>query len=247
MPKQTTGWTSTEFSTGGAGRRARRDRARRPAVARRISASSARSAAGPAPVARVRACTDAAGAIRAGEDPLGDRLIAARPQAERRQLGQVFTPAAITGPMVGWTLEQAPTRRHRPGLRQRTLRAGDRAAQRCAGRRRRRRPPRDSCSRARASRRWAAWRACACSTPTTRRRRSPKHRRPHAFIGNPPYVRHHDLTADAKAWARLAAGRFGARLSGLAGYCTPTSSSRLPSTGGPATSAASSPVPSGST
>ena len=48
----------------------------------------------------------------------------------------------------------------------------------------------------------------------------PRHDGRTAFIGNPPYVRHHDLTADAKAWARLAAGRFGARLSGLAGLHT---------------------------
>ena len=48
----------------------------------------------------------------------------------------------------------------------------------------------------------------------------PQHDGRTAFIGNPPYVRHHDLTPDAKAWARLAAGRFGARLSGLAGLHT---------------------------
>ena len=38
-----------------------------------------------------------------------------------------------------------------------------------------------------------------------------------AFLGNPPYVRHHQLSAAAKAWARQAAGSIGHRISGLAG------------------------------
>ncbi len=38
-----------------------------------------------------------------------------------------------------------------------------------------------------------------------------------AFVGNPPYLRHHSLNAGAKAWAQLAAGRAGVSISGLAG------------------------------
>ncbi|MGH3273859.1 MAG: Eco57I restriction-modification methylase domain-containing protein [Streptosporangiaceae bacterium] len=38
-----------------------------------------------------------------------------------------------------------------------------------------------------------------------------------AFIGNPPYVRHHQLSAEAKAWAQAAADSIGHRISGLAG------------------------------
>lgn len=38
-----------------------------------------------------------------------------------------------------------------------------------------------------------------------------------AFIGNPPYVRHHNLTPAQKEWAKAAAARLGVRLSGLAG------------------------------
>jgi adenine-specific DNA-methyltransferase len=38
-----------------------------------------------------------------------------------------------------------------------------------------------------------------------------------AFIGNPPYVRHHQLSAQDKAWAQQAAARLAHRISGLAG------------------------------
>ena len=38
-----------------------------------------------------------------------------------------------------------------------------------------------------------------------------------AFVGNPPYVRHHSLSTGAKAWAQLAAGSVGVSISGLAG------------------------------
>jgi methylase of polypeptide subunit release factors len=37
------------------------------------------------------------------------------------------------------------------------------------------------------------------------------------FIANPPYVRHHDLSAEAKAWAAAAGKRLGMAISGLAG------------------------------
>ena len=175
------------------------------------------AAAGPAPPNHD--VQDAADTIRAGGDPLGDRLIAARSPAERRQLGQVFTPAAITGPMVDWTLEQAPARVIDPGcgsgrfalevarrsdaeivaidadpLATLLTRAGLAALGRTAG-------------------------ASVVNADYTQTA-IPQHEGRTAFIGNPPYVRHHDLTPDAKAWARLAAGRFGARLSGLAGLHT---------------------------
>ena len=162
---------------------------------------------------------DAADAIRAGRDPLGERLIALRPQPERRRLGQVFTPDAITGPMVRWALDQSPARVIDAGcgsgrfalevarrsdaqlvaidadpLATLLTRAGLAALGRTAG-------------------------ASVVNADYTQTA-IPRHDGRTAFIGNPPYVRHHDLTPDAKAWARLAAGRFGARLSGLAGLHT---------------------------
>ncbi len=41
-----------------------------------------------------------------------------------------------------------------------------------------------------------------------------------ACVGNPPYVRHHDLPTEVKAWGRAAAERIGIPLSGLAGLHT---------------------------
>ena len=45
----------------------------------------------------------------------------------------------------------------------------------------------------------------------------PRHDGRTAFVGNPPYVRHHDLPARVKAWARQTSGRIGIPFSGLAG------------------------------
>ena len=49
------------------------------------------------------------------------------------------------------------------------------------------------------------------------RAKLPPHDGTTAFVGNPPYVRHHNLSAEAKAWAQLAAERAGVAISGLAG------------------------------
>ena len=162
---------------------------------------------------------DVAEAIRSGGDPLGERLIAGRPQTQRRLLGQVFTPDAISRPMLDWTLGQSPTRVVDAGcgsgrfaleiarrsdveivaidtdpLATLLTRGGLAALGREAG-------------------------AMVLNADYTQAP-IPHHDGNTAFIGNPPYVRHHDLSADAKAWGRLAAGRFGIRLSGLAGLHT---------------------------
>jgi hypothetical protein len=47
--------------------------------------------------------------------------------------------------------------------------------------------------------------------------RIPEHDGKTAWVGNPPYVRHHDLTPATKAWAARAAQKVGCKISGLAG------------------------------
>jgi hypothetical protein len=47
--------------------------------------------------------------------------------------------------------------------------------------------------------------------------RLPAHQGVTAFLGNPPYVRHHSLSVATKAWAQDAATRLGLSMSGLAG------------------------------
>ncbi|MCY4109705.1 MAG: class I SAM-dependent methyltransferase [Chloroflexi bacterium] len=168
------------------------------------------------PVPGVHDVQETAEEIREGGDPLGEQLIAARPHTKRRRLGQVFTPKSLIGPMVDWTLERSPTRVVDAGcgsgrfaleisrrsnaeiiaidtdpLATLLTRAGLAALGRDRG-------------------------ASVLNADYTQAKIS-RHQGRTAFIGNPPYVRHHDLTADAKAWARLTAQNFGIRLSGLAG------------------------------
>ena len=171
------------------------------------------------PAPQPRDVQEATEAIRAGGDPLGERLIAARPQAKRRRLGQVFTPNSIIGPMVDWTLDRSPTRVVDAGC------GSGRFALEIARR---------------SSAEIIAVDADPLATLLTRaglaslgRERGVRvlnadytqapissHDGRTAFIGNPPYVRHHDLTAEAKTWGRLTAQGLGIRLSGLAGLHT---------------------------
>jgi hypothetical protein len=55
--------------------------------------------------------------IQVGQDPLGDAFCALRDQAERRQLGQTFTPPVIIDSMIGWasSLRLRPARVVDPG------------------------------------------------------------------------------------------------------------------------------------
>lgn len=154
--------------------------------------------------------------IRAGGDPLGDRLVAVRPPSERRTLGQVLTPASIAAPMVEWVLDRGASRvvdagcgsgRFTLGIARRSAaeviavdadplatlltRAGIAAV---------------GCDR----------RASVLNADYLRLA-LPPHDGVTAFIANPPYVRHHDIPAEVKTWGRTAARRAGAPLSGLAG------------------------------
>ena len=153
--------------------------------------------------------------LRAGSDPLGDRMIAARSQTERRLLGQVFSPSTIVAPMVEWVLDQSPSRVVDAGC------GSGRFAIAVARR---------------SNAHVVAFDTDPLATLVTRAGLGvlgggmatvvnadftsavlPGCEGKTAFIGNPPYVRHHSLTAGAKAWAQLAAGRAGLTISGLAG------------------------------
>ena len=174
---------------------------------------AARSLAVPPPT--TQEIDDAREAIQAGCDPLGDRIIEARSQRDRRLLGQVFTPDSIVAPMVQWVLERSPSRVVDAGCGSgRFLIAVSR----------------------RAEAQLVAFDTDPLSTLVTRaglaavgahgatvicgdytRAKLPPHDGKTAFVGNPPYVRHHNLSAEAKAWAQLAAERAGVAISGLAG------------------------------
>ncbi len=157
-------------------------------------------------------------AIGRGADPLGDALQSIRSAAERRGCGAVYTPRAIVRSMTGWLASQAcPARIIDPGAGSgRFILAAGEAfpdAELVA-------VEIDPLSalvlRANVSvRGWGArtrvlvedYRAIAlppCTGPT-------------AFIGNPPYVRHHGISARWKAWYASSFARLGIEASALAG------------------------------
>ena len=154
-------------------------------------------------------------AIQAGCDPLGQRILEARPQSDRRILGQVFTPDSIVTPMVQWVLEQSPSRvvdagcgsgRFTIAISRRSnadLVAIDNDALAAL-------VTRAGLAAIGESR---ATVVCDDYTQFT----LPPHHGKTAFVGNPPYVRHHNIGAGSKAWAQLAANFVGVPISGLAG------------------------------
>jgi len=155
-------------------------------------------------------------AIRDGGDPLGFAFCELRSSLERRALGAFYTGPAILEPMVDWALAQRPDR---------IVDAG------CGSGR---------FSVAAAKRNVSAdivaidldplatllTRASLSAVGATRARviqgdyltiKLPKCEGRTAFISNPPYVRHHDLTPETKARAAILAMKVGHSISGLAG------------------------------
>lgn len=155
-------------------------------------------------------------AIRGGADPLGDELLAVRPSAERRGVGAFYTPASIVEPMVRWAMERRPAR---------VVDAGCGSGRYAASVVRREPdlpvvaidldPLATLLTRANLSI-LGATNARVIQADYTRLTLDPIDG-PTAFIGNPPYVRHHDLSPAMKAWAADAGRRLGHPVSSLAG------------------------------
>ena len=154
--------------------------------------------------------------IRGGTDPLGESLCAMRTPAERRATGSFFTPRPIVDAMLAWVSLQEAGEIVDCGA------GSGRFALAAA-----RLPTVESviavetdplaCLIMRAnaavlkiqSLRVVRADFTALSFPATSRRR--------AFVGNPPYVRHHGLAADQKKRCQRVAADLGIKLSGLAG------------------------------
>jgi len=155
--------------------------------------------------------------ILAGADPLGDRIIAMRSAIERRSIGQVFTPAPLVDEMVGWATRQSPSRVVDCGCGSgRFAIAAARAMPDTPVVAVDMDPVASLACRANAS-------VLELDTIVVRNDDfilmsldSDPGRT--AFIGNPPYVRHHQIPASHKSWARERAQELGwVRWSGLAG------------------------------
>jgi methylase of polypeptide subunit release factors len=157
-------------------------------------------------------------AIRAGEDPLGDAFQDIRSGRARRDLGAVYTPSAIVNAMVRWVGSQAtPGRIIDPG-------AGSgrfilRAAQQF---------PRahlvavefDPVASLLLKANLAVLglhRRTDVVVGDYRDLELPAYRGRTAFVGNPPYVRHHNIAQHWKSWYVARAQEQGAKASALAG------------------------------
>ena len=172
------------------------------------------SRAGPLPTKKAtRACQRA---IRRGEDPLGEAFCTLRPPEARRRRGAFYTPPGIVDAMTSWVIDRSP---------ERLVDAG--------------------CGSGRftlAARRLGFDRACVAvdldPLATLVARTSlhasgdsatvvvqgsfldlelPRIEGSTAFVGNPPYVRHHALDPETKRWAKEAGARLGLNVSGLSG------------------------------
>jgi len=154
--------------------------------------------------------------ILRGLDPLGDAICSLRSTSERRRLGTFYTPSAIVKNMVAWALRRKPVRFVDPGCG-----SGRFAAQAI-----RQNPDLEivavdvdplatlACRAVFAT--LGAGRSVVLNRDYTSMSLPPTTGRT-SFVGNPPYVRHHRLTALQKAEAKRAATELGIELSGLSG------------------------------
>ena len=164
----------------------------------------------PAVVANVHA------QIRDGQDPLGDLFYEAHDATTRRTTGTVYTPPEIVHPMIDWALSEQPHRivdagagsgrytaavlRQNPDL---AVLAVDL-------------DPMSTLMTRAIGATLGASNLEVRQADFTRTRIAPISGKT-AYIGNPPYVRHHQIPPAAKKWATLAAAALGHSISGLAG------------------------------
>ena len=156
--------------------------------------------------------------IKAGHDPLGEGFAEVRSASARRNDGAVYTPTAIVGSMVAWARDTCdPTRIVDPGA------GSGRFILRAAGAFPRARlvaiekdPLAALMLRANAVVFGVAKRLHVI-VADYRDIKLPQIPGTTLFIGNPPYVRHHDIETHWKAWFSETAGKFGVKASTLAG------------------------------
>src|SRR5215472_2008258 len=156
--------------------------------------------------------------IQAGEDPLGQAFCHIRPPEQRRGAGQTFTPPAVVDSMISWAGRAlTPARVVDPG-------AGSARFLGAAGRRwpeaeligLETDPLAALIGRATLAAAGMAGRA-AIEVADYRSVHLPAAPGRTLFLGNPPYVRHHQVAAPWKDWFRDTAAQLGVPASGLAG------------------------------
>jgi hypothetical protein len=155
--------------------------------------------------------------IRSGYDPLGETFCALRSAAERRENGATYTPEPIIRSMVDWASEHGvPQRIIDPGTGSARflMRAGE-AFPKAALIGVDTDPLAGLLARANLSVAGFAKRS-RIIVGDYRRFQEPASS-PTLYIGNPPYVRHHEISPKWKEWLSAEAARLGYKASQLAG------------------------------
>ncbi len=156
--------------------------------------------------------------IKAGHDPLGEGFTAVRSPSDRRNDGAVYTPTAIVESMVAWTRDNCcPTRIVDPGAGSgRFILKAARVFPRARLVAIEKDPLAALMLRANAIVLGVAKRL-EVIVSDYRDITLPEIEGTTLFIGNPPYVRHHDIEDHWKAWFSETARELGVKASTLAG------------------------------
>lgn len=177
-----------------------------------------RLASNAVPIAR-RLSAQIARRIRNGRDPLGSALCRLRSRESRRTLGATYTPAAIISSMLSWAKVQngEPARVVEPGAGSaRFLLAAARLFRTAELVGIELDPLPAMVARANLSASGLAGRS-AILVGNYRSTVLPPPKGTTLYIGNPPYVRHHQIDSTSKKWLTEAAGRLGHEASQLSG------------------------------
>lgn len=158
-------------------------------------------------------------AIRSGLDPLGEAFCALRSPAARRPRGATYTPPSIIDAMVAWArAEVSPGRVVDPGTGSgRFLLAAGRAFPEARLVGVELDPLAAAMARANLSAAGMAGRAAVILADYREAPIAEDQGGPTLFLGNPPYVRHHDIEPRWKRWLSDTAAARGLRASQLAG------------------------------
>lgn len=156
--------------------------------------------------------------IRQGSDPLGEAFARIRPAKVRRNLGAIYTPPSVVSYMLSWAAEFGePDRVVDPGAGSgRFLLAASELFPRARLVAVEFDPVASILLRANIAVLGLGRRA-AVLVEDYRKADLPEIPGRTLFIGNPPYVRHHQIDGEWKTWFARAAGAYGIKASKLAG------------------------------
>lgn len=183
-----------------------------------LTPAERKAAKGVRPLAQSTMVRTTCAAIRKGADPLGDIFLRLRSPATRRGLGAVYTPSPIIQSMLNWSADQGtPVRVVDPGA------GSGRYIVAAAARFPRAKlvaveldPVAALMLRANLTVRGYIKRATIV-VDDFRLTQLGAVKGTTLFLGNPPYVRHHDIGDDWKQWFSTSAKAYGVRASKLAG------------------------------